>query len=156
MTNMLKITKVTAVPIELVGTPSPAVVSEDSGSVWLAYHTHEPPEATAVLNFGGVFELRKGYPNDEGFHPYSGRGLGCYGLFVVEDSPRIEQIVQEQLVDSRRREGWAKNYRYWIYRFKETTIEVIGLSLHVAHIDRISECPLEAILSRINSSRKGL
>jgi hypothetical protein len=66
-----------------------------------------------------------GYPNDEGAHLMAKYGLGFYGLFEVLNSPWITEIMQGNQLNPKHDDSLYKNYKHYIARFKDVTLEVI-------------------------------
>jgi len=146
MTNAeIKIIPIKDIPQADGGSPLPVFLSEDGEPLWLAYHVLNHTEI-AVLKFNHVYEYRSGYPNDEGGHPLVGR----IGLSQIENSPRIEHIVKEQTNDKRKSADWWVLLNHWVFRFKETTLEVIGEEFEIVATDCVSRKPIDAIFKLIN------
>jgi len=143
------IKEIDSIPKEDGGSPLPVFFSDDAGPLFIAYHMMGH-DKIAVIKFSCIYEFRNGYPNDEGAHPLMRYGLGVYGLFLVENSPRIKKIIEEQSVDSRKSKGWWKSLNHWVFRFKETTLEVIGEDYEVIAIDEESRTTRQALIKIIN------
>lgn len=126
----VKIISDESLPCECGGAPETLVYRADFGPLWISYNT-TGEEEVAVICFNSVYEFKHGYPNDEGFHPLCIEGLGSLGFYLIENSPWIDQIVQDQSYDKRKAEGWHKDLKHWIYRFKEITLEVVAESYEV-------------------------
>jgi len=66
-----------------------------------------------------------GYPNDEVSHPLSKYGLGSYGLFQVINSPWVTELRDNNRQHHRHTDSSFDNYKHFIVKFKDVTIEVI-------------------------------
>jgi hypothetical protein len=113
------------------GAPMPAVHS-DGNRLICAYYISEQlilNGASAVLQFEGVLQFRLGYPNDEALHghPLSGLGLESYRFYVVENSPTIAEIENQNRAHSGYKAGMYARFRHWIVTFHDETLEVIAL-----------------------------
>jgi hypothetical protein len=117
------------------GSPSPAVRSDAHG-LFCAYHTTESASdaGTAVLRFEHVLQYRFGYPNDEALHGHRlfKFGLKHYGFYVVEHSPLIAEIDNQNRVHSAYRPGMYAKFEHWIITFHDETLEVIALHAVIA------------------------
>jgi len=76
------------------------------------------------------FKIYKfGYPNDEalGAHPMAKFGLGFYGFFEVKNSPWIDELRNlNRAAHERHTDSMYSNYRHYIARFKDVTLDVIS------------------------------
>lgn len=66
-----------------------------------------------------------GYPNDEVSHPLSDQGLYAYGLYEVMHSPWITELKDHNRQHHRHTDSSFQNYKHYIARFKDVTLEVI-------------------------------
>ncbi len=66
-----------------------------------------------------------GYPNDEVSHPLSNYGLGSFGLFQVANSPWLAELREDNRQHNRHTDSSFDEYKHYIARFKDVTIEVI-------------------------------
>lgn len=66
-----------------------------------------------------------GYPNDEVSHPLSKYGLGFYGLYKVNNSPWLTELLENNRQHQRHIEGSFDNYKHYIAKLKDVTVEVI-------------------------------
>lgn len=113
------------------GAPQPAVHA-DTNRLHCAYYVVKPANplhAVALLRFEVVLEFRLGYPNDEALHRHALAkfGLQCYSSYLVENSPRIREIEEQNRVHPRFRPGMYSNFRHWIVTFHDEMLEVIAI-----------------------------
>lgn len=118
------------------GSPCPAVHSGEH-RLLCAYHISEtvvPERAVALLRFEGVLQFRLGYPNDEALHghPLAKFGLKPYTSYLIENSPLIAEIENQNRVHSAYKPGMYVRWRHWIMTFHDETLEVIARSGIVA------------------------
>lgn len=88
------------------------------------------PEGTvAVLRFEGVLQFRLGYPNDEALHghPLAKHGMQQYQAYLVENSPLIAEIENQNRVHPAFRPGIYDKFRHWVVTFHDETLEVLAL-----------------------------
>jgi hypothetical protein len=80
------------------------------------------------LRFEGVLQFRLGYPNDEALHghPLANFGLEPYTSYLVENSPLIAEIENQNRVHSAYKPGMYARWRHWIMTFHDETLEVIA------------------------------
>jgi hypothetical protein len=66
-------------------------------------------------------------PNDEahGGHPLAKYGLGFYGLFEVENSPWIEEMMVANRVHPRHSDSMFSAYKHYIACFKDIKFESV-------------------------------
>jgi hypothetical protein len=112
------------------GSPCPAIHS-DGRRLLCAYYVgaNAPTEGTvAILRFKGVLQFRFGYPNDEVLHghPLSKLGLKHYAAYVVENSPLISEIENQNRVHPAFRLGMYEKFRHWVVTFRDETLEVVA------------------------------
>ena len=77
-----------------------------------------------------------GYPNDEISHPLSRYGLGFYGLFMVENSPWLEEIKNHNLQHPRHSDDLFESYKHYVARFKDITVEVLSKKMEEIQLTR--------------------
>lgn len=70
-----------------------------------------------------------GYPNDEVSHPLSKYGLSSYGLFQIANSPWVTELRDNNRQHHRHTDSSFDNYKHYIARFKDVTLEVISTSM---------------------------
>jgi hypothetical protein len=72
--------------------------------------------------------LRYGGPNDEarGGHPLAKCGLGFYGLYQVEGSPWLQEVIVANRVHPSHSDEMFADKRHYIVCFKDVMLEVIG------------------------------
>ena len=78
-----------------------------------------------------------GYPNDEVSHPLSKYGLGFYGLFEVTNSPWIIELRNINRQHSRHTDSMFDNYKHYIAKFKDVTVEVISTKIEEIQLTKI-------------------
>ncbi|GEM_PF-1694244 len=66
-----------------------------------------------------------GYPNDEIGHPLSQYGLGFYGIYIVHNSPWIEELRSLNSAHPRHDDSSYENRKHYVVKFKDVTLEVI-------------------------------
>jgi len=131
------------------GAPRPAVYS-DENRLLCAYYISErvvPANTVAVVRFEGVLQFRFGYPNDEALHghPLAKAGLEPYTAYVVENSPLITEIENQNLVHHSFKPGMYKeHFRHWIISFHDETLEVVASRATVAGESRLT--PARAVV----------
>ena len=108
--------------------PSPALLqTEDS-----AFLVFRADTGTGVVEILGCLISKFGYPNDEalGGHPLYSRGLSCYGIFEVLDSPWIHQLHEQNRTTF---PNSSSGGRHYVFTFHDSTFECIadGLSTSV-------------------------
>ena len=72
--------------------------------------------------------LRYGGPNDEARsgHPLGKVGLGYYGLYQVEQSPWLQEVVAENRVHPSHSDALFANKKHFVACFKDVMLEVIS------------------------------
>lgn len=113
------------------GAPMPAIHSDES-RLLCAYNVGRivaAQDMVAVLRFEGMLQFRFGYPNDEALlgHPLAKFGLSYYSAYVVENSPLIAEIENQNRVHSRHQSGIYEDFRHWIITFHDETLEVVAM-----------------------------
>lgn len=113
------------------GSPCPAIHS-DERRLLCAYYANARalPEGTvAILRFDGVLQFRLGYPNDEALHghPLAKFGLKHYAACLVENSPLLAEIENQNRVHAAFRPGLYDKFRHWVVTFHDETLEVVAL-----------------------------
>jgi len=71
--------------------------------------------------------FKYGSPNDEarGSHPLTRYGLGFYGLFQVENSPWIHELMAANRVHPRHQDSMFSDRQHYIACFKDVMLEVV-------------------------------
>ena len=79
-----------------------------------------------ALHFDSSYS-KYGGPNDEahGGHPLAKYGLGFYGLFEVENSPWIDEMMVANRVHPRHSDSLFAGYRHYVACFKDIKFESI-------------------------------
>lgn len=113
------------------GSPCPAIHS-DGHRLLCAYYVGRGAHAqgtAAVLRFEGVLQFRMGYPNDEALHghPLAKLGMEHYEVYLVENSPLIAELEDQNRVHPSFRPGMYDQFRHWILTFHDETLEVVAL-----------------------------
>src|SRR5215472_7277768 len=113
------------------GSPSPSV-HWDGHRLLCAYRTEQgmiPSAITALVKFEHVLQFRFGYPNDEALHghPLYNFGLRHYGFYLVEKSPLVAEIENQNRVHIHYKPGMYAGFRHWIVTFPDEILEVIAL-----------------------------
>ena len=83
-------------------------------------------DSVHALRFDSPY-CRYGGPNDEahGSHPLAKYGLGFYGLFVVEHSPWIHEMMVANRVHPRHTDSMFSGYKHYIACFKDIKFESV-------------------------------
>ncbi len=92
-------------------------------------------EQIEALQFDFV-AYKYGHPNDELSHPLSQYGLGHYGLFKVDNSPWIAEILNSNRQHPRHSDHIFGGCEHYIARFKDVTLEVICNRIEQIQITR--------------------
>ena len=81
-------------------------------------------ESIHALHFDSP-SCKYGGPNDEahGAHPLTKYGLGVYGLFEVENSPWIEEMMAANRIHPRHSDSLFSGKRHFIACFKDVKFE---------------------------------
>src|ERR1043165_1921251 len=137
------------------GNPAPAVFS-DERALYVAYWARNPEfpgynsgasfdhpgfrQNVAMLKFNATL-FRFGYPNDEALagHPLFKYGLECYGFYIVENSPLIEELGTQNKVHSMNDPARWRKLLHWIITFHGQTLEVVGRHASVRPLVEDSE-----------------
>ncbi len=85
-------------------------------------------EATSVRALTFRFSaLKYGGPNDEarGSHPLMKYGLSCYGLYQVENSPWIYELMVANRVHLNHKDSMFADRKHYIACFKDVMLEVV-------------------------------
>lgn len=71
--------------------------------------------------------LKYGAPNDEarGSHPLMKYGLGWYGLFQVENSPWIHELMASNRIHPSHEDSMFSDRKHYIACFKDVMFEVV-------------------------------
>lgn len=71
--------------------------------------------------------FKYGAPNDEarGGHPLSRYGLGFYGLYSVEHSPWIQELMISNRVHPGHSDAMYANLKHYVACFKDVTLDVV-------------------------------
>ncbi len=82
-------------------------------------------DVLSAIHFGSA-RIKYGSPNDEsrGSHPLAQHGLGIYGLFEVENSPWIKELIVANRVHSKHADAMFGRFKHYIACFKDVTLEV--------------------------------
>jgi hypothetical protein len=96
--------------------------------------------------------FKYGSPNDEarGGHPLFQYGLGFYGLFEVQNSPWIQEIMVANRLHPRHTDALFSGYRHFIACFKDVTFEIVStqfqeLQLTVDEVHRLINSELNSL-----------
>lgn len=83
-------------------------------------------EAIHALHFDSPYCKYCG-PNDEahGAHPLAKYGLGFYGLFEVQNSPWIEEMVIANRIHPRHSDSLFSGYKHYVACFKDIKFESV-------------------------------
>lgn len=70
--------------------------------------------------------FKYGAPNDEarGGHPLSAHGLGFYGLYEVQNSPWLGDLMRANRVHPRHEDSLFSDRRHFVACFKDVMLEV--------------------------------
>ena len=88
-----------------------------------------------------------GGPNDEahGGHPLAQYGLDVYGLFEVENSPWIEEMMTTNRIHPRHSDSLFADYRHYIACFKDVKFESICRTMKEL---TLSKSEVDALLNK--------
>jgi hypothetical protein len=94
------------------------------GAAYLLLEKNGPN--VSALKFDST-NLRYGSPNDEarGGHPLSAHGLGFYGLYEVQNSPWIAELMRANRVHPMHRDSMYSDLKHYIACFKDVMLEVV-------------------------------
>lgn len=110
-------------------------------------------DAIHVLHFDSPYSKYCG-PNDEahGGHPLAKYGLGFYGLFEVENSPWIEEMIVANRVHPRHSDSLFSGYKHYIACFKDIKFESVCRTMREASLTKSEvDALLAAELRKIES-----
>jgi len=87
-------------------------------------------ENIQALNFDSPY-CKYGGPNDEahGGHPLAKYGLGFYGLYEVENSPWVKEMMVANRVHPSHSDSMFSGYRHYIACFKDIKFESVCHSM---------------------------
>lgn len=103
-----------------IGIPNDPIVVYNGNALLLCYETTHSNENYAVIRFDNVIEYCVRSINDEGLgkHKYAAYGLKFYSIHELDN---IEETI-----------SWsALAAKYWIFCFKDRTVEVLGTAFNV-------------------------
>jgi len=88
-----------------------------------------------------------GGPNDEahGGHPLAKYGLGFYGLFEVENSPWIEEMMIANRIHPRHSDSLFSNDRHYIACFKDVKFESVCQTMKEV---KLSKSEIDILLNK--------
>jgi hypothetical protein len=103
-------------------------------------------EAVTALKFS-FSSFKYGAPNDEarGGHPLSKHGLGLYGLYYVENSPWIQELMTADRVHPRHSDTMDSDRKHYVACFKDVTLDVVCTEMQEA---QLSVAEIEALISQ--------
>jgi hypothetical protein len=83
-------------------------------------------DSTHALHFDSP-QCKYGGPNDEahGGHPLAKHGLGIYGLYLVENSPWIHEMMVANRVHPRHSDSMFSRDKHYIACFKDVKFESV-------------------------------
>lgn len=102
-------------------------------------------EAVLALYFDSPYSKYCG-PNDEahGGHPLAKYGLGFYGLFEVENSPWIEEMMVANRIHPKHSDSLFSGYKHYIACFKDIKFESVCREMREV---TLTKSEIEALLS---------
>lgn len=77
-----------------------------------------------------------GYPNDEISHPLSKYGLGIYGIFKINNSPWLAEIINTNRQHPRHSDNMYAGVQHYIFNFKDVTLEVLCRKMEEVQITK--------------------
>jgi hypothetical protein len=95
-------------------------------------------ETTAVSALRFRFSSFKyGSPNDEarGSHPLMKYGLGLYGLYQIENSPWINELMVANRVHPSHKDSMFADRKHYIACFKDVMLEVVCRELEEVKLE---------------------
>jgi hypothetical protein len=103
-------------------------------------------DSTQALHFDSV-RCRYGGPNDEarGGHPMAKYGLGLYGLYVVENSPWIREMMAANRTHPRHSDSMFGRDKHYIACFKDVMFESVCREVREV---TLTKSEIEALISR--------
>jgi hypothetical protein len=124
------------------GAPAPLLVQNEDRAALIFEST--PSGESVLLEFGGCLLTRFGYPNDEALagHQLYSKGLRSYGVFEVEESAWIADIVARNAVSFPL--AGLPSLRHFVITFHDSTFECLAQSID----GRRLEAPLASALDR--------
>lgn len=88
-----------------------------------------------ALNF--KFKVYKyGYPNDEVGLPSKISGVEIYGISQVFNSDWIKELMTNNRSHSKHSDSFYSNYKHYVVRFKDVTLEVISEKYEIVKITK--------------------
>ena len=106
-------------------------------------------ESLAIVEFKRCYAYQFGGPNDEVFegHRLTGRGLGGYGAYLVENSNWIREMQRVNSVHQRYDESLWSDYRHYFLAFHDECFECIAVN----HRIETMRCSFSTALERLCS-----
>ena len=103
-------------------------------------------DSTQALHFDSA-RCRYGGPNDDarGGHPLTEYGLGLYGLFLVENSPWIREMMVANRVHPQHSDSLFSRDRHYVACFKDVMFESICREVREV---TLSKSEIEALITR--------
>jgi len=100
-----------------------------------------------ALYFDSPYCCKYGGPNDEAHsgHPLARYGLGFYGLYIVENSPWILEMMIANHVHPRHSDSLFNDYKHYIACFKDVKFESVCREMKEV---TLSEGEIEIILKK--------
>jgi len=88
-----------------------------------------------------------GGPNDEAHsgHPLAKYGLGFYGLYIVENSPWIQEMMMANRVHPQHTDAMFSRYKHYIACFKDVKFESVCKEMKEI---TLSESEIEVIVKK--------
>ena len=88
-----------------------------------------------LLNF--EFKIYKyGYPNDEVGLPSKIKGIEIYGISEIHNSEWIKELMINNRSHSSHSDKHYSNYKHYVVRFKDVTLEVISTNYKITKMSR--------------------
>lgn len=102
--------------------------------------------STHALHFDSV-RCKYGGPNDEarGGHPLAKYGLGFYGLYVVENSPWIQEMMVANRIHPQHSDSLFSRDKHYIACFKDVMFESVCREVKEV---TLTKSEIEALISR--------
>ena len=103
-------------------------------------------DTVQVLKFSFI-TFKYGAPNDEarGGHPLSKFGLGYYGIYYVEESPWIRELMAANRVHPRHSDAAYSGQKHYVVCFKDVTLDVVCTEMQEM---QISVAEIEALVAQ--------
>jgi hypothetical protein len=116
------------------GAPKPSLFFGRSGDLFCAYYVsgaraNLAAGSVAILRFSAVLHHRFGYPGDEELHshPLYKDGLRHYSFHLVEQSPLIAKLEEQNRVHPRHKPGmYTTRFKHFVITFHDETLEVVA------------------------------